>query len=129
MAITLNDQQQEQIVEGLRTLWNSCEEALRDLWDRSDDGFEAMQYNIEQYLQLLGAEPPEFVEESEDDVEDAEQARLEGIIAAHLQVEYGGSWYTVEDMDPEHIVVVTDAGKRYYRLSDDEEKLELTDAK
>lgn len=36
----------------LQTLHQSCEEALTDEWDRSDDGFRAMQESIEEHIDI-----------------------------------------------------------------------------
>jgi hypothetical protein len=40
----------------LQCVKNSCQEAIDGTWDKSDSGFEAMQYQLDEIAKLLGME-------------------------------------------------------------------------
>lgn len=49
----------------LETLYASCHEALTGDWDKSDDGFEAMMYSIEELAEKLKIKLPDYDEDNE----------------------------------------------------------------
>jgi len=50
LDIDVFDEPLKPVKEELQTLQKSCEEALDETWDRSDDGFQAMIDNIDTIL-------------------------------------------------------------------------------
>ncbi len=50
----------EQVVETISSTAICCYEALHDYWDRSDEGFEFMQEDLEKALRLLGQPLPDY---------------------------------------------------------------------
>ena len=50
----------EQVVETISCTAICCYEAVHDYWDRSDEGFEFMQEDLERALRLLGQTLPDY---------------------------------------------------------------------
>lgn len=50
----------------LQCLYNDTEMALSDIWDRSDDGFQAQQEVLHELAELLGFELEPYEPEEED---------------------------------------------------------------
>jgi len=50
----------EQVVETISCTAICCHEALHDYWDRSDEGFQYMQEDLERALRLLGQPLPDY---------------------------------------------------------------------
>ena len=58
----LNRQQRECLVEILRNVATSCHDACTGIWDKSNEGFCAMQDAAEEGLEILGAPLPDYDE-------------------------------------------------------------------
>lgn len=58
----LNSELRERLVEILRNMATSCHDACTGLWDKSDEGFCAMQDAAEEGLEILGAPLPDYDE-------------------------------------------------------------------
>ena len=56
------DKDLNEVKEILDILHTDCEMALNDDWDRSDDGFIAMQDQLQRITKLLGLEDPEITD-------------------------------------------------------------------
>ena len=51
----------------LTSIAKSCDEAIRDMWDRSDDGFCALRRAAEEGLTILGCPLPDYDEDGDED--------------------------------------------------------------
>lgn len=61
----MTKQQRERLVEILCNTATSCHDAVSGLWDKSDDGFDALQSAAEEGLTILGAKLPEYDDEND----------------------------------------------------------------
>lgn len=64
----MNTVQRERLVEILRNTATSCHDACTGVWDKSDEGFDALKTAAEEGLAILGAPTPEY-----DNVESEEE--------------------------------------------------------
>ena len=56
----LNRKQRQRLVEILRNTATACHDARTGVWDKSDDGFDAMEVAAEEGLEILGAPAPDY---------------------------------------------------------------------
>ncbi len=58
----LNPKQRERLVEILQNTATSCHDARAGVWNRSEEGFDAMEAAAEEGLEILGAPAPDYDE-------------------------------------------------------------------
>lgn len=56
----LTQRQRDRLAEILTNAATACSDAVNGIWDKSDDGFVAMQAALEEGLQILGVSLPEY---------------------------------------------------------------------